>query len=101
MTLQEVTERMGEMIVEMETVGSDLAVMQYELENRKAELLLGAVTDQYRNQEMREAAVRDYVEKENLLRPVLEKRSQFAKLNNEKDLLIEISRNLRLIEGAK
>jgi hypothetical protein len=101
MTLGEVTIRLGELVVEMERVGEDLALMNYELENRKAELLLSSVTDMYRNQEMREAAVRDYVDKENLLRPVVVKRSEFAKLNNEKDLLIEISRNLREIERSK
>ena len=54
MTLGEVTIRLGELVVEMERVGEDLALMNYELENRKAELLLSSVTDMYRNQEMRE-----------------------------------------------
>jgi len=100
-TLEEINKRLFELIEEISQAGDDYAQMNFDLEGRKSEMLLSAELGRFTNQAMRDAQVRIMIENEGLARPVIEKKSQWLKLCNERDLLFEISRNLRTILGSK
>lgn len=98
LTLKNVTKRLAELIEELPKAGKEYSEATYRVEKRKAELYTQDSTIGLSNQSLRDAYVSQVLEQEGLLEPKQKLSYEFKKLMNEKDMLIEISRNLREIE---
>jgi len=103
-TLQEITKRLLELEPELHEALNRKMALQYEVDKAKANLYLSDSIQAYRNQEMRDAAVSQILEMDGNLEPLYKARGDVSMLSNERDILIEASRNLRslgLVESAE
>lgn len=98
LTLKNVTKRLAELIEELPKAGKEYSEATYKVEKRKAELYTQDQTIGLSNQTMRDAYVSQVLDEEGLLEPKQKLSYEFKRLMNEKDMLLEISRNLREIE---
>lgn len=98
LNLKSVTKRLAELIEELPEAGKKYSEATEKVEKRKAELYTAEQTFGLSNQTMRDAYVSSVLETEGLLEPKQKASYEFKRLANEKDMLMEISRNLREIE---
>lgn len=101
MTLEQVTKRLEEVLKEINEVGEKLGEMDYHYQQRKAEVTLMDVTMGYSRAEAREAAVTLTLETEGLTWPLVKQKGLWKRLATEKEVLLELSRNLRELERSK
>lgn len=101
MNLQKVNEELGEIVEPFIEAQEAYSIFQMELDKKKAQLYMLEEVMGLKNAEMRDGYVTKCLEAEGLLDRKLEISNNFYRLKHKKDLLTELSKNLRIIEGAK
>lgn len=95
MTLVEINKRLLELAVEIPMKIKEVRAVETEYQLRFWELMLRSAMG---NQDKREAEANMICNEENLYEPVLDLKADLRGLFNEKDLLLAISANLRVME---
>ena len=95
MTLSEINKRLEKLIVDVPRAGKELSDTQLRIESKKSKLYLSEGCSVAKNQEMRDAYVSERTTKER--EAYAYAIGEYKKLINERDLLIVISANERVI----
>ena len=97
MNFMEITDRLGVMIELINDAYEEYANLLYEIEKEKSHLYMLEEVMGLKNAEMRDAYVSKALDERGLLEKKLTVGNNFYRLKTEKELLIEISKNLRVI----
>ena len=98
MNLKEISQKLEEIMPKFIEAQTEYANFMYDYENIKARITVDETTMGLGNQTMRDAEVIRRLEVEGLSAKKLEVGNKFYKLKIEKEFLIELSKNLRIIE---
>ena len=98
MNLFEITQKLEEIMPQFIETQTEYATFMYEYENQKARFTIDETTMGLGNQTMRDAEVMRRLEVEGLSEKKLEVGNRFYRLKIEKEFLMELSKNLRVIE---
>lgn len=99
MNLQKVNEELGEIVEPFIEAQEEYSNFQMELDNKKAQLYMLEDVMGLKNAEMRDAYVHKCLDAEGLLERKLNISNNFYRLKHKRDLLVELSKNLRIIEA--
>jgi hypothetical protein len=81
--------RLKQLITELPEVEKEYQEMKYQRDKRYTEIYLKEFNN-FRNEEMRKHAVREILEQENLVYPLMEISLKYHALLNEKEILMKI-----------
>lgn len=101
MNLQEATDKLEGIMPDYLKAQKEYADFQDELMRKISFWYRQDENTGLKNAEMREAHLNSYLDNEGILNKKLELSNNFYRLKAEKDFLTEISKSLRIIEGAK
>jgi hypothetical protein len=96
-----ISKRLLELIGLINEAGKEYGRLQLLKDRKEAQLYMTADVAGMKNKEMRDAYVHQALDLEGMLEPLTAARGIYSKLNLEKDLLIEISSNLRTIMAGE
>lgn len=97
MNLKEINSRLYELIPLLIEAGEKLSEVSERKERRKSQLYLLEDVMGMKNAEMRDAYVRGVLDEEGISEDFSQAMGQYKKFSIEKELLVEISKNLRII----
>lgn len=96
MNLQQINQRLEELAKELDNALKALHEVEYLYNKRYFQLLMQS---HMMSADKREAEVKAILEEEGLLKPFADRKIDVRTLLHEKDILIELSKNIRVLRG--